>query len=160
MTDSPAPRNVERLYQRYGTFVVRRARRLLGDEQQSRDVCQEVFLQILRAPTWDPPSPVGWLCTTTTNTCLNLLRGRRRWRDLLRGRSLPPVSSPELPLAALLRGVPAHLQEIAIYYGVDELSQDEIAALLGISQKTVSNRIQELRTLLGDAAPFRNVEAK
>jgi DNA-directed RNA polymerase specialized sigma24 family protein len=151
--------DLERLYQRYGTFVFRRARRLLGDEQLARDVSQDVFLSILRAPDWNPPSPVGWLCTTTTNCCLNLLRKKRRWRDLLRARPLPPVAAPSLPIAALLEGVPARLQEIAVYYGLDEMTQDEIALVLGISQKTVSNRLQELRALL-DERPPAAVEVK
>jgi DNA-directed RNA polymerase specialized sigma24 family protein len=155
----PGRQSFEQLYQRYGTFVFRRARRLLGDEQLARDVAQDVFVQILRAPRWDPPSPVGWLCTTTTNCCLNLLRRRRRWRDLLRNRPLPaPVAAP-LPVAALLEGIPARLQEIALYYGVDEMTQDEIALVLGISQKTVSNRLQELRALLQDG-PSATSEVK
>lgn len=143
----------ELLYRRYGTFVFRRARRLLGDEQLARDVSQDVFLQILRAPAWNPPSPVGWLCTTTTNCCLNLLRRKRRWRDLLRARPQPPPAAPSLPVTALLDGLPARLQEIAVYYGLDEMTQEEIALVLGVSQKTVSNRIQELRTLLEERPP-------
>jgi RNA polymerase sigma factor (sigma-70 family) len=62
-------------------------------------------------------------------------------------------------LRALLRGVPEHLQEIAIYYGIDRMSQDEIALVLGISQKTVSNRIQELRRLLSEGELRRSLEA-
>jgi RNA polymerase sigma-70 factor (ECF subfamily) len=143
----------EGLYQRYGTFVFRRARRLLGDEQLARDISQDVFLEVLRSPGWDPPSPVGWLCTTTTNRCLNVLRRKRRWRDLLRARPLPPAAPAPLPVAALLEGIPARLQEIAIYYGLDEMTQDEIALVLGVSQKTVSNRIQELRALLQERPP-------
>lgn len=147
-----------RLYQQYGTMVFHRARRLLGDEGQARDICHDVFVQILRAPAWNPPSPVGWLCTATTNACLNLLRGRRRWRDVVRGLPRPPLAPPTVPLAALLRGVPEPLQEIAIYYGIDRMSQDEIALVLGISQKTVSNRIQELRALLDEREPRRSLE--
>jgi len=161
MNESGGPDHgdLERLYQRHGTFVFRRARRLLGDEQLARDVAQDVFLQILRAPQWNPASPVAWLCTTTTNRCLNLLRGKRRWRDLLRARPLPPVPPPALPMAALLRGIPERLQEIAVYYGLDEMTQEEIALVLGVSQKTVSNRIQELRALLDERQP-RGVEVK
>jgi DNA-directed RNA polymerase specialized sigma24 family protein len=151
--DGPDRGELARTYQRYGTFVFRRARRLLGDEQLARDVCQDVFVQVLRAPHWNPPSPVAWLCATTTNCCLNLLRRKRRWRDLLRARPLPPPLPPSLPLATLLRGIPERLQEIAVYYGLDELTQDEIALVLGISQKTVSNRIQELRALLDERPP-------
>jgi RNA polymerase sigma-70 factor (ECF subfamily) len=162
MDDSERPGRAElaRLYQQYGPMVFHRARRLLGDEALARDVCQDVFVQILRArPAWKPPSAVGWLCTTTTNLCLNLLRGRRRWRDVVRGLPRPPLAPPTVPLRALLGGVPEPLQEIAIYYGIDRMSQDEIALVLGISQKTVSNRIQELRRLLSEGELRRSLEA-
>ena len=33
------------------------------------------------------------------------------------------------------------------------MSQEEIALVLGLSQKTVSNRIRELRSLLADVDP-------
>jgi RNA polymerase sigma-70 factor (ECF subfamily) len=152
--------DLERLYQRYGTVVYRRALRLLGDEPSARDVCHDVFVQILRAtPAWNPPAPLGWLYTTTTNACLNLLRGRRRWRDVLQGRPRPPVSPGAVPIGALLRDIPERLQEIAIYYGLEGMSQSEIALVLGISQKTVWTRIQELRVLFGDPALARSLEA-
>ncbi len=55
-----------------------------------------------------------------------------------------------LPTQLLLRGIPERLHEIAIFYGLDRMSQQEIALVLGLSQKTVSNRIRELRTWLAD----------
>jgi RNA polymerase sigma factor (sigma-70 family) len=152
MRDSdPGPGQPEQLYQRYGTLVYRRALRLLGDEASARDVCHDVFVQVLRAgAAWRPPSPVGWLYTATTNACLNLLRGRRRWRRMLEGRPRLPTADAELPLGALLKSVPTRLQEIAIYYGLEGLSQSEIAVVLGVSEKTVWSRLQELRQLLGE----------
>src|SRR6185295_7246912 len=103
---------------------------------------------------WNPPSPVGWFYTTTTNRCLNLLRAAKRGRGFLR-KNTPPVPAPAgaIPLKALLHGLPAGLQEVAVYYAIDGMSQDEIALVLDVSQKTVSNRIQELRVLLADAEP-------
>jgi RNA polymerase sigma-70 factor (ECF subfamily) len=149
-----------RLYQRYGAAVFRQARRLLGDEPLARDVCQDVFVEILRArPTWSPPSPVGWLHTTTTNKCLNVLRRIQRSNRILRTQDRTSSFSPELPVGLLLKSLPEGLQEIAVYYGIDELSQDEIAALLGISQKTVSNRLQEIRTKLERAGWCPRLEA-
>ena len=54
--------------------------------------------------------------------------------------------APSLSAQLVLRGIPERLQEIAIYYGLDEMSQEEIALVLGLSQKTVSNRLRELRS--------------
>jgi RNA polymerase sigma factor (sigma-70 family) len=58
---------------------------------------------------------------------------------------------PSLPAQLLLRGLPEHLHEVAIYYGLDQMSQEEIALVLGLSQKTVSNRVRELRSWLAEA---------
>jgi len=142
---------VDALYRRYAGLVLRRARRILGDDQLARDICQDVFVQLVRAGgTWDTPSPVGWLYRTTTNCCLNLIRGTRRWRDFLRRLPPPQPITPPLSTQLVLRGIPERLHEIAIYYGLDDMSQDEIAMVLGLSQKTVSNRIRELRSWLAD----------
>jgi RNA polymerase sigma factor (sigma-70 family) len=133
--------------------VYRRALRLLGDEASARDVCHDVFVQVLRAgASWSPPSPVGWLYTATTNACLNLLRGRRRWRRMLEGRPRLPTPDAELPLGALLKSVPARLQEIAIYYGLEGLSQSEIAVVLGVSEKTVWSRLSGAAAAPGGSA--------
>jgi DNA-directed RNA polymerase specialized sigma24 family protein len=143
---------LEVIYRRYGALVLRRARRILADEQLAHDVCQDVFVQLLRqGGEWETPSPIGWLFRTTTNCCLNLIRGSRRRQRFLR--LLPPADpvTPSLPAQLLLRGMPEHLQEIALYYGLDQLSQEEIGLVLGLSQKTVSNRIRELRSWLAEA---------
>jgi RNA polymerase sigma-70 factor (ECF subfamily) len=147
------------LYQRYGRLVHRRAARILSDEQLAHDVCHDVFVQILRARPWAPPSPLAWLYVTTTNLCLNLLRSdRRRRRALaeLRDPAEPQRSASsmtESELSLMLRKLPADLQDIAVYYAVDQLSQAEIALILGVSQKTVSNRLQALRELIAPAEP-------
>ncbi len=134
-------------YRRYSALVLRRARRMLADEQAARDVCQDVFVQLLRAGgSWAAAdSSVAWLYRATTNCCLNRIRGKRRWHEFLRALPPEPVAAASMPVQVLLKGVPSHLQEIALYYAFDEMSQQEIALVLGVSQKTVSNRICELR---------------
>jgi RNA polymerase sigma-70 factor (ECF subfamily) len=160
MDEASRPRGLERadldrLYRRYAGLVLRRARRILGDEQLARDVCQDVFVQLLRAgDAWATPSAIGWLYRTTTHCCLNLLRGTHRWRAFLRRLPPPQPVTPSLSTQLVLRGIPERLHDIAIYYGLDEMSQDEIALVLGLSQKTVSNRIHELRSW------FASVDAK
>ena len=151
--------DLERLYQRFGGLIMRRARRILGDEQQARDVCHDVFVQILRSDPWAPPSPAGWLYLTTTNLCLNLLRGSRRRRLALARMPPPSTALPPTEAALLLRRVPEELQEIAVYYAVDQMTQEEIAAVLGVSQKTISNRIRALRAFLDPSqAPAKEAQ--
>ena len=40
--------DVDALYQKYGPMVLRRCRRLLGDEDEAVDVMQEVFVRLLQ----------------------------------------------------------------------------------------------------------------
>jgi RNA polymerase sigma factor (sigma-70 family) len=140
--------DLERLYQRFGAAILRRAQRILGDEQLARDVCHDVFVQALRCSSWAPPSPLAWFYVTTTRLCLNRLRGDRRRRAALQ-RLNPTAVAPAVSEAALLlRRVPPELRELAVYCAIDQMSQDEIAVVLGVSQKTVSNRLRQLREIL------------
>jgi RNA polymerase sigma-70 factor (ECF subfamily) len=148
---SDAESAFEQLYRRYGGLVLRRARRLLSDEQGARDVCQDVFMQMLQSGREVPPAcEVAWLYRVTTNCCLNVIRRARRWRRVAQAIGRADVVDPGLSLPMFLRGVPKHLHEVAIYYGLDGMSQDEIGMVLGLSQKTISNRLRELRAVLGD----------
>ena len=144
---------LERLYVRYGASILRRARRIVGDDQLARDVCHDVFVQVLRCETWAPPSPLAWLYVATTNACLNLLRTKRRQRFAFASLPSPEAAAPPTEAGLLLQRVPAAFHELVIYWAVEQMSQDEIALCLGVSQKTVSNRLRELRMILEPAEP-------
>jgi RNA polymerase sigma-70 factor (ECF subfamily) len=126
------------LYQRCASLVARRARQILGDEQSAQDATQEVFMRVLDTfPDLTSAAPnVSWLYQVTTNHCLNVLRDRRRRTALLHEQNpRAGASEIETPIRLLLSGVPDHLHEVGIYYYVDEMSQQEIAILLGVSQR-------------------------
>jgi RNA polymerase sigma-70 factor, ECF subfamily len=159
MTGQASPQTPAELalfYRRYGGVVLRRARRLLGSDEAAQDACQEVFIRLLRArPNFAQASPVTWLYRVTTNLCLNVMRAERRRR---RGERSAPVLSapaPQQSLALLLQGIAEHLHELAIYYYLDQMSQDEIALVLGVSQRTVSSRLREFRGALERAWDLR-----
>lgn len=159
---------IEELYAKYGPMVLRRARGILGEEQAARDAMQEVFLRALRerASFRGEASPVTWLYRITTNFCLNKIRDGARRRELMDQQGPASEASPEASpedrqtLAAILLRVPEELREIAIYYWVDEMNQDEIAEMVGVSRRTVGNRLEEFKTLARAAAgtPSRSSE--
>lgn len=149
-------------YARFGTLVLRRARALLREDQAAQDVCQEVFLKLWRSqPNFAEVSPVAWLYQVTTNHCLNLLRDQRRQNALAAVHAATGAEAGDdgVPLALLLRGVPEHLHELAVYYYIDEMTQEEIALVLQVSQRTVCNRLKEFRTFLQAAWDRPAVEA-
>ena len=144
--------SMEALYRTYGSMVLRRARTLLGDEHAAQDMVQEVFMKAIRAfPSFRGESSLTtWLYQVTTNHCLNAIRdGARRRRALERRMPAhePVAESAEdrVGVDELLRQLPRELAEVAIYYYVDQMNQDEIAALLGISERTVRNRLRDFR---------------
>jgi RNA polymerase sigma-70 factor (ECF subfamily) len=144
---------MEDLYLTYGGVIRARCRRLLGDAAAAEDATHEVFMRvqrhIARAP--DASEILPWLRRIATNYCLNELRNRT-----LRARPMGTVESaetrhPEDSIAArnqarrLLASLPDHLRDVAWLTYVDDMQQDETAKALGISRRTVVNRIRELR---------------
>jgi RNA polymerase sigma-70 factor (ECF subfamily) len=144
---------VEQLYLRFGPMVLARARVLLRDELAAQDALQEVFVRALRAGHRfrAEASPATWLYRITTNYCLNCLRDEVRRSELwsLHGAEREPAGEPSaaarIQIAQILGRVRPELQEIALYSIVDELSHEEIAELLGVSRRTIGNRLEEFR---------------
>ena len=154
---------LEQLYRNHGRHILRRASAIMGDRDAGKDVMQEAFLCAFgaRAEFTSAASPLSWLLRITTNICLNRLRDARRRKAIL-GRLSPrsevargPVPETALTVRALLGSVPVNLQEIAIYYFVDQMSQSEISALLEIPRRTIGYRLEQFRSLALEATGER-----
>jgi RNA polymerase sigma-70 factor (ECF subfamily) len=155
-----SPQSVEELYARYSRNVYRRARELLRDGDAARDATQEVFMRVIRMGGRVPPepTPTAWLHRVTTNLCLNRLRDHSRRVGLLATEyqaptSTSPTGEPRAMVLDVLGRVPAELQDVAIYFFLDELTYDEIAQLTGVSKRTVSNRLTAFREIVGRLFP-------
>ena len=71
--------DVESLYRRYGSMVMRRCRQLLRDEELAADALQDTFVKVIRnRASLHGRYPSSLLYRIATNVCLNLLRSRRR----------------------------------------------------------------------------------
>jgi len=147
-------------YRAYGARVLRHAIALVRDRDAAGDAVQEVFLRALTARA-SPPTAEGqllWLCRITTNVCLNWLRDRRRRGNILT-RMLPasdaamtPAVEAALTAHALMREVTPQLQWIIAQYFIDDTSQDELSALVGISRRTLGYRLQRFKEAARRAA--------
>ena len=144
---------IEQLYIRFAPMVLGRARALLRNEQAAQDALQEVFVRVLRAGDRfrAEASPATWLYRITTNYCLNRLRDELRRTELWSQHGSAPQPSGEhgsairIQISQILARVRPELQEIALYAIVDELSHEEIAEVLGVSRRTIGNRLEEFR---------------
>lgn len=146
--------SVEQLYVRFAPMVRARAGMLLRSDQAAEDAVHDVFVRVLRAGRTFrmQASPATWLYRITTNHCLNALRdeARRAQLWLHHGAVTEPTAEPgaatRIQLQQILSRVRDDLQEIALYHLIDELSHGEIAELIGVSRRTIGNRIEQFRT--------------
>ncbi len=145
---------VSTLYRKYGAAIFSRCRRLLKDDAQAEDATQEVFVRVFRhietAP--DDAAALAWIYRISTNYCLNQLRDRGRQAEPTAPEDLPELVGGEVPEATwldrdtasrLIHRAPEKLQEVAVLYYLDGLEQEQVAKTLGISRRTVINRLQE-----------------
>jgi RNA polymerase sigma factor (sigma-70 family) len=147
---------IDRLYRSHGHLVLRRARRLLGNEEDAREVLHDVFASLIDRPGQlrDEAAPTTWLYAATTHGCLNLLRNKRTRARLLDERqdmgSSAAGLSPESTsiLRDLLARVPENLVQIAVYHYADEMTHAEIAAVVGCSRRRVGDLIERLHAFL------------
>jgi len=145
---------VSTLYRKFGTAIYSRCRRLLKDDALAEDATQEVFVRVLKhiesAP--DDATALAWIYRISTNYCLNQIRDRSRQAEPTAPDEMPEHgdnASPEGDMLdretamKLIRRAPEKLQEVAVLYYVDGMEQEQVANALGISRRTVINRLQE-----------------
>jgi DNA-directed RNA polymerase specialized sigma24 family protein len=114
------------LYTKYGSRVYARCAYLLRDKEEARDAMHDVFIKVQHnlASFRGDASPITWMTRIATNHCLN--------------------KDDQRLLRLALANVDPELAEIGIYYFVDEMTQHEICALVGLSAPTLRKRLREL----------------
>ena len=142
------PETIEVLYRSHGSVVYRRARAILGSEVDAKEALQDIFASLIQRPEQfeGRSSPMTFLYRATTHHCLNRLRNGRNRLRLLQERVAPaterdPAAGPETStmVADLLRTLPHDIAQAVVYHYVDEMSQAEIAELLGCSRRHVGD---------------------
>ena len=140
-------------YRAWGPALVRKAERVLRSREDAIDVVHALFADLI--PRWSRDVDLPYLYRAVTNRCLNVVRDRgTRARLLEREQQVAaPVARVRLDdqvvgvglLAALAdRLDDAHMQVLVCRF-VDDMTQEEIAAHLGISRKTVGKRLDRIR---------------
>jgi RNA polymerase sigma-70 factor (ECF subfamily) len=151
------------LYRMYGPVIYARCARLLGDRAAAEDATQETFIRVQRHLAKAPESREAllWIYRIATNYCLNELRDRklrpngtdsRAALDIpVDSRGLDEVLADRDLVARIVRRSPEQVRSVAWLHHVDGLEQGEVARVLGISRRTVTNKLAEFAT---NAAKF------
>jgi len=148
------------LYAAHAPFLTRTVARLIGVGSHVDDVVQEVFLIAHRKRTAlaAHPEPRAWLYRTARNVVQHHRRSLARRARLAEAATHEPVDgASERPDAALerrrhgdaIRAVVASLpdkqREVFVLYELEQLSGDEIAAMIEVPVGTVWTRLHHAR---------------
>jgi RNA polymerase sigma-70 factor (ECF subfamily) len=148
------------LYEKYGAGVYGRCSHILRDRSQAEDAMQDVFAKALvnYASFRAEASPLTWLIKIATHHCLNILRAQRApWHARFEREAKARNASDPGPQAFEMRELVTQMlalvdqetQAAAIHYHVDEMTLEEVAALLGRSVPTVRKRLTEFAAVCG-----------
>jgi RNA polymerase sigma-70 factor (ECF subfamily) len=170
-----SPRVVERisetalatLYQKYAPAIYAHCRRMLQSQAAARDATQEAFVRVLTRGPQFPNDDDGlrYLYRVSTNVCLNQIRELKVHTRAAASLRVRPSSSGSMEgrhvdrdfVAAVLDRCGEAGARVAVMHYVDGMSQVEIAEVLGITRRTVFNRLRRVariaRDLLGAAQP-------
>jgi RNA polymerase sigma-70 factor (ECF subfamily) len=140
------------IYLRYGPALLRKCERMLGNRNDAEDIVQELFTDLLKKGQSD--ESLAYLYRAATNRCLNLIRNRKKRHMLLEQNSPaepPPtrtlleemVVGQEL-LSRLVDRLDKKAAAVLVYRYVDDLTQEEIATMTGLSRKTVGKRLGKI----------------
>ena len=155
MSNDLSGRSLRHAYEACAPSAFRRARELLGNEEDAWDVVQRVFCRLAESDLLAriQMRPMPYVYRATTNACLNELQARR-----VRGRAIPRRSTTTteqvegVHARQLLQKLDERLDDmdrrILILSFYDGLPQEGIAEVLGIWRRTVGRRLSRVRALV------------
>ena len=143
----------EQIFRHHYDGMFRLARRMLGNDAESKDVVSDVFAQLLRSQTdLRTDTLQAYLLTLTRNRCINLLVYRQREQAVQvelkpLGQELPQEDDEQEQLDALHQFIDSQLpplsQQILRLRYQQGLKYREIAETLGVSEVTVHNHLSQ-----------------
>ncbi|MEO8113362.1 MAG: sigma-70 family RNA polymerase sigma factor [Phenylobacterium sp.] len=148
-----------RLVARWSPRLLRYSARTLGAAEGAEDVVQETWGAALRVlPQLDDSARFpAWIYAIATRRCADLVRRRQRAQrtgdrlaaeETLNGHAVAPAGETGLDLTAALRRLPMDQRlTVSLHYGED-LSVEEVAAVLGVPVGTVKSRLHTARKAL------------
>src|SRR5688500_6349742 len=141
----------ESLVKQFSPMVFRLISRFFRSREDVEDLAQDVFLKMFARIDQVRPDEnfPGWLARVTVNTCYDELRKTRRRREALETygpeiageRTVGPSEPETLGRARLaLQGLDAKLRIPLVLKEVEDMSVEEIARTMGLTQTNVKVR--------------------
>jgi RNA polymerase sigma factor (sigma-70 family) len=161
---NPEAQAPQTAYRAWGPALVRKAERILRNREDAVDVVHALFVDLI--PRWNSEMDLPYLYRAITNRCLNVVRDKSTRARLLEREQVAaaPVARVRVDdqivgvglIAALADRLDQAHMEVLVGRFVDDMTQEELAAHLGLSRKTIGKRLDRIRdeviALRGEAA--------
>lgn len=144
-------RQIRDQYNNYGPALRRRCERVLQNTRDAEDIVQELFMDIWNKKRGDFDFP--YFYSAVTNRCITLIRKQNRHRTLLDKQGKPDIPQGLLPDESVytqqcVRDIADKLDTtsgaIFLYRYIDEMTQEEIGEVMGLSRKTIGKKLARL----------------
>lgn len=132
--------------------------RMLSDRDEAQDVAQETFVRLWRSGVagLEAPALTAWIYRTSTRLAVDRLRQRGRLANLA---IAPDESTPgaadaleaRRELERIASTVPAAELQAAILHRFDRMGQQEVAEVLGSSERTVRRLLERFDRRMKEA---------
>ncbi len=161
---------IERYFKEHYHSLVMLAYQYLKDSNESKDLVQDVFCEILNKDTLNINDLKSYLFTSVKNRCLNVLAKNKTFETFKHEKTLDApriaISEPlevaefETHIFNLINNLPPATQNIFKLSRFENLSNQEIADQLKLSKRTVelqiSNALKYLREKLFNTNDYKS----
>lgn len=140
--------DVTAIFMEYKDSVFRLALNYTRSIPDAEDICQTVFLKLLRQPSIKPGCEKAWLMQVTANESRNFLRSfwRRNVEPL--EDMIPLQETKDRELFKQVMQLKTGYRVVVYLYYYEGYSTEEIGKLLKISKTAVTTRLQRARLQL------------
>jgi len=143
----------DRLYRSAYPRVYRTLAAILGDSAEAEDCAQDAFVKAFQAwSRWRPDAPAeAWIHRIAVNRAISYRRSTklRSVGELLRrlgrprGSADPAQVATQPDLLTALRSIPPKLAAAIVLHHYHGYNNREIAAALGVSERTIGTRLNQ-----------------
>ncbi len=146
------PAHIPRIVETYSDMMIRLAYQRLGSMSDAEDAVQDVFIRLLRQPSFtDETHMKAWLIRVTINRCKDI--GKSGWfqrTTALSEEDIPALEAPDRALLGELTSLPDKDRTVLYLYYYEGYSVSEVAKILGANENTVSSRLTRARKKFKD----------
>lgn len=139
------------LVNKYADMVLRLALTHLGNLADAQDVCQEVYIKLLKhqRPFNDCQHEKAWIIRVTINTCKDVIRSPwKKWFSPVEEIPLPIKNAESMEVVSIVLTLPRKYRMVIHLYYYEGYKTAEIAELLNRNEGTIRTQLKRAKELL------------